>query len=788
MMKLFTTYNIRTLLLGVLFLGIGVLHLYATQGYPPSSYQLSGSTLTKWLGSETEIDFSKDAALKDIRNIGSRAFEGNATLKRIVLPPSLTELHFYAFQGCTALEEVHFVEYEEDYYGDAEQYLYLYDYCFEQCPKLQRVHLPRYLKKIEEGVFSECTSLSSITISPKHPLWRVENRALITRELPRTLVLFPPGITGSYTVHPQVSTIGQGAFYSSGLTSVFLPKSVETIEEGAFEKAKQLKAINFPIGLRTIKRHAFYRCASLSTFIFPNSLETIESGAFARCAGLPATVKLPAQIVSLAGDAFRLNPQVQDYTIDANNPNYMVEEGVLFNSDKTSLVSIPSGRKSYQLPEGIVEIGDRAFFDSSLEEIHFSLDLRKIGDYAFGYCEGLKVIHLPKGIQTLGASAFKECNAVTKIVLPGTLEEMGAYAFWRFAKDDSTLPAREVICHIPSPLDCRAWDNLGRNKDILYVPQEAVELYKIAPDWMYAFASILPLKKEHEEDPQPTPYELSPDGLTLLHWFRGDKEIDFRADEKLAQVRTIGIGAFAYNQNIERITLAPATETIAVGAFEQCSHLITMEAPALKQLEERAFLGCTALESIDLPTLSDVGQEAFADCSSLQTVSLSSVHIIGDEAFRSCSALYRVQLSHCITRIGTRAFGECSSLRELDIPCSEPPLLGEEVFFGVPVAEVKLTLPSGAEESYRNADQWKAFFSSSSPIQVLERGTIPPVTYHDGVLYVTSTEVRKIDIYSLQGSLIFSQEDVPFGSVYIGQLPRGTYVVRVDNRLIKFLV
>lgn len=789
-MKLITRNFFSIFFFCTLQLSVGGVLLHAEQAYPPSSYQIDGSQLLKWLGTETEIDFTKDEVLSRIERITDGAFEGNTTLKSILLPPSLSEIWVNVFSGCTALEEVRFAEHEDNYYTD-EQYLVLYENCFGKCPKLQKVYLPKHLKKMEEGVFEECSSLTSIAISSKHPFWRVENRALVTKTLPRTLVLLPPGITGNYTVHPQVSTIGRGAFNSSSLTSVFLPKSVETIEESAFYKAKLLRVVNFPIGLRAIKPWAFFGCSSLSTFVFPNTLDSIGYRAFARCPGLPEMVKLPAQIVYMDGAAFSDNPQVQAYAVEADNPNYMVEDGVLFNADRSCLVSMPSGRTAYQLPEGVSEIGSNAFRGSALKEIHFSPSLRIIGERAFFYCDSLKAILLPKGVQSLGASAFRKCNAVIRISLPSTLEQIGEYAFFRYAKDPSFLPAREIVCHIPSPLDCNAWDNYESDakkmrKDTLYVPQEAVELYKIAPRWNL-FASILPLKKEHEEDPKPIPYELSTDGSTLLHWFRGDKVIDFFADEKLARVRTIAPGAFAFNQNIEQITLSSTVETVAKGAFEQCIHLESIEASALQEIGECAFLGCTALGSIDFPLLSDIGSRAFSGCVALQTVSLPTICTIGAEVFGSCGSVRAVQLSDCITQIGTKAFWNCSSLRLLDIPRSEPPALGEEVFSGVPVKEVVLTIPPGAEANYRRDDQWKEFFSSSSSSQEQERGAIPSVTYGDGFLYVRA-EGRKIEIYSLQGVLIFSQENAPSDRIHIGQLSRGVYIVRVDNQLVKILV
>ena len=54
------------------------------QSYPSTSYELSGSTLIRWIGTETDIDFSKDPNLRGVEYINDRAFPG--TVKRVTLP------------------------------------------------------------------------------------------------------------------------------------------------------------------------------------------------------------------------------------------------------------------------------------------------------------------------------------------------------------------------------------------------------------------------------------------------------------------------------------------------------------------------------------------------------------------------------------------------------------------------------------------------------------------------------------------------------------------------------
>ena len=772
------------MLLSLLCLMIGNV---AAQNYPTSSYELDGSRLKKWLGSETEIDFTKDTHLRDIQVINDSAFKGNTTLRRIVLPPSLREIEFYVFERCTALEEVTFAESEgsDSYYVNAEQYLSLDIYCFENCTKLQKVRFPKYLESVEAGAFKGCSSLTSFEINSRHPFLKSSGAVLITRTEPYTLVLCPPGLTGDYIVPDYVSTIGKGAFYGSELSSVYLPQSVECIKEEAFENAKKLRTINFPNRLREIENFAFYNCDSLTSFVFPRSLERIGGLAFARCAGLPATVKLPDQIIDIKGTAFARNPQVQAYKISPDNPHYRTEDGVLFDADGATLVSFPSGRRSYKVPERVITIGEWAFSRSSIEEIHLTEGLRSIGEGAFFDCELLSTLELPEGITELGVRSFYGCNALAKITLPATLEQIGRSAFYLRVseKEADALPIRVVRSFISSPPDGYFFkDEYNRKRDTLYVPEESIPLYEIAPGWKDAFVAIRPLLP----DPEPIPYELSADGTTLLHWFRSDKVINFTEDEKLSKVRTIGAGAFAHNGNLEQITLSFLTETIAEGAFEQCAKLKRIEAPALIEAKARAFASCTALEAIDFPIIARIGNASFAECTSLETALLPTLCSMEAEVFRGCGALQRVQLSDCLSQIGARAFAFCTALQSLELPCLEPPLLGEEVFASVPIKNVRLTVPKEAEEKYRNAPQWSEFFTTTSSV-LLDVET-PSLYYHDGILSISRDGLCDLKVYALDGTPLYIFEGPLPRQLRIGRLPYGIYVVCFGQHKTKIAV
>ena len=66
-----------------------------------------------------------------------------------------------------------------------------------------------------------------------------------------------------------------------------------------------------------------------------------------------------------------------------------------------------------------------------------------------------------------------------------------------------------------------------------------------------------------------------------------------------------------------------------------------------------------------------IGTSAFRDCSSLTSINiLGSVTSIGDDAFWGCSALTSINIPSSVTRIGGAAFSGCSALTSINIPSS----------------------------------------------------------------------------------------------------------------------
>lgn len=89
----------------------------------------------------------------------------------------------------------------------------------------------------------------------------------------------------------------------TGLTSVVLPNSIESIEQNAFYGCTGLTTLTFGNSLTDIFTNAFYGCIGLTTLTFGNSLDYIYPNAFYGCTGL-TTLTFPSSLTRVINQAF----------------------------------------------------------------------------------------------------------------------------------------------------------------------------------------------------------------------------------------------------------------------------------------------------------------------------------------------------------------------------------------------------------------------------------------------------------------------------------------------------
>ncbi len=211
-----------------------------------------------------------------VSTIGPRAFYGCSQLTAVTIPNSVAMIGYEVFAECSRLTNVT-IPNSVTTIGDG---------AFSGCSSLTGVTIPNGVTTIEPGAFLSCSSLTAVTI-PKsviaigsaafeycqalrnisvdvaNPNYSSLNGVLFDKAQ-TTLIEFPGGKTGSYTI----------------------PNSVITIADAAFFFSSSLTNVTFGNGVTTIGLYVFAGCSNLTDLTIPDTVITIGAGTFSGCTGL----------------------------------------------------------------------------------------------------------------------------------------------------------------------------------------------------------------------------------------------------------------------------------------------------------------------------------------------------------------------------------------------------------------------------------------------------------------------------------------------------------------------
>jgi len=485
-------------------------------------------------------------------------------------------------------------------------------HAFRLSPSLKRVTIPGSVTRIgahegvlhtfAEKIFAGSPNLLTIDVEEGNTVYASVEGVLMDAAL-ITLIRFPPGRGGSYTIPEGISSIDWRAFNRCvQLESVMVPDEVETIGDGAFSGCDKLSSVSIGNGITTLPRASFSGCESLVDIQLGENIHTIESDAFSYCDGFQ-TFTIPEGVVHVGDLAFRACQNLKEVTIpstvtklwmafsgcssltaihvDPMNATYGSIDGVLCDASLTELLEFPEGRTgSYTIPQGIERVGKIAFsHHRNLTEVTASAGLTTIGgsafyqcrnltrvtlpegvvaihDLAFSGCEQLAEIHLPQSITIIGDGAFAFCRNLTEIELPAMLNRIEPNTF-------SNCTSLETVT-IPEGVTSIGWGAFGNTGlTRIHIPGSVAQIE-------YAFSGCFRLTEINVAKDNPA--YLSREGVlfnregTVLIQFPGGRAGSYTVPK---EVERIDPYAFAESYQLERLIIPSSVTTIGTWAFYQ---------------------------------------------------------------------------------------------------------------------------------------------------------------------------------------------------------------------------
>lgn len=361
-----------------------------------------------------------------VTNIGEDAFYGCDSLTSITIPKTVTSIGEDAFYGCKSLTSVTIPN----------NVTSIGKHAFLGCTSLTSITIRQKVRLIGEDAFRACSSLKSIKVDLNNPIYDSrENCNAIIKTSSNKLI-----VGCQNTIIPNnIKSIGDWAFsWIESLDSIFIPKSVTTIGEGAFAGCIDLKHIQVELGnpiydsrekcnaiIETSTNTLVVGCKNS---VVHNSVTTIGEKAFSSCKSLDS-ITIPKSVTSIAVDAFKGCSSLKFINVDENNYVYDSRENcnaIIKRLSNTLII----GCQNTIIPNSVTSIGDGAFSDCySLTSITIPNSVTRIGNYAFAFCDSLISVTIPNSVITIGNYAFDSCHSLQSITIPNSVEYIADEAF-----------------------------------------------------------------------------------------------------------------------------------------------------------------------------------------------------------------------------------------------------------------------------------------------------------------------------------------------------------------------
>lgn len=383
---------------------------------------------------------------------------------------------------------------------------------------------------------------------------------------------------------------------------------------------RNLKNYKIKEGTIVICNQAFIYCDELENVTIPPSLKMIGDIAFFGCHKLNHVI-IPKSVNHIGVNPFVGCIQLNDIICESSE--YVLINGAIYTREMDCIISCILNNETFNLPNSIIRIGDRAFMGNhNLTNIEIPYSVKEIGDYSFCACRNLKEITIPNSVKEIGTSSFKDCVSLEEFIIPESVKKIGDSAFYNckalkrvflnnFVKDvgKSVFTECDNLSRIIVPSGKKEMFEHPYFGGIVLVEEQDVEKYSeevtdedLATAWIDEFgAKYSSDKKRLLKGPEVASYIINNGTLVIC-------ESAFSMNEYLTDVYMpdsvvqIGKNAFWSCKKLNNVTLSKSVKVIKTCTFEYCFSLRNIDIPeSVKKIESGAFVGCPCKNNLIIP-------------------------------------------------------------------------------------------------------------------------------------------------------------------------------------------